>query len=110
MVSGSVRSLQAVIGAQVLQEEVLLTLFIEVEGILNAKPLGCISSDVADPDPVMPSMMGRQNASLPQVAYAPDALTRRCWVHCQMMAATSGHSSSETTYPLFKPARGDTNM
>ncbi|KAE8295207.1 Extracellular calcium-sensing receptor [Larimichthys crocea] len=81
------KSLQVVIGAQVLQEEVLLTLLIEVEGILNAKPLGYISSD-RDPDPVTPSMllMGRQDASLPQVTYAPDKLTRRRWRHCQMMA------------------------
>lgn len=80
------KSLQVVIGAQVLQEEVLLTLLIEVEGILNAKPLGYVSSDVSDPDPVTPSMllMGRQDASLPQVAYAPDNLTRRRWRHCQM--------------------------
>nr|XP_061832460.1 uncharacterized protein LOC133616862 [Nerophis lumbriciformis] len=82
------KSLQVVIGAQVLQAEVLLTLLIEVEGILNAKPLGYVSSDVADPDPVTPSMllMGRQDASLPQVTYAPDTLTRRRWRHCQMMA------------------------
>lgn len=58
-----------------------------MEGILNAKPLGYVSSD-SDPDPVTPSMllMGRQDASLPQVAYAPDNLTRRRWRHCQMMA------------------------
>ncbi|KAI3351108.1 hypothetical protein L3Q82_005676 [Scortum barcoo] len=82
------KSLQVVIGAQVLQEEVLLTLLIEVEGILNGKPLRYVSSDVADPDPVMPSMllMGWQDASLPQVAYAPDTLTRRRWHHYQMMA------------------------
>lgn len=81
------KSLQVVIGAQVLQEEVLLALFVEVEGILNAKPLGHASSDVAYPDTVTPStlLMGRWDASLPQVAYAPDTLTRRCWRHCQMM-------------------------
>lgn len=66
------KPLQVVIGAQVFQEEVLLTLLIEVEGILNAKPLGYVSSDVADPAPVTPSMllMRRQDASLQQVAYA----------------------------------------
>ncbi|XP_034536205.1 uncharacterized protein LOC117810467 [Notolabrus celidotus] len=81
------QALQVVIGTQALQEEVLLTLLIEVEGILNAKPLGYVSSDVADPDPVTPSMllMGRRDASLPQVSYAADTLTRRRWRHCQVM-------------------------
>ncbi|KAK0153723.1 hypothetical protein N1851_004487 [Merluccius polli] len=30
-------------------------------------------------------LMGRRDASLPQVSYAPDQLTRRRWRHCQMM-------------------------
>lgn len=80
------KALQVVVGQQSLHEDVLLTLLIEVEGILNAKPLGYVSSDIADPDPVTPNMllMGRRDASLPQVSYAPDTLTRR-WRHCQMM-------------------------
>lgn len=36
------RALQVVTGAQPLHEDILLTLLIEVEGILNAKPLGYI--------------------------------------------------------------------
>ncbi|TWW59233.1 hypothetical protein D4764_06G0007630 [Takifugu flavidus] len=81
------RALQVVIGAQAVPEDVLLTVLIEVEGILNAKPLGS-SSDVADPDPVTPSMLliGRPDASLPQVSYVPDALTRRRWRQSQMIA------------------------
>ncbi|TWW53147.1 hypothetical protein D4764_0275540, partial [Takifugu flavidus] len=82
------RALQVVIGAQAVPENVLLTVLIEVEGILNAKPLGYVSSDVADPDPVTPSMllMGRRDASLPQVSYVPDAITRRRWRQNQMIA------------------------
>ncbi|TWW77362.1 hypothetical protein D4764_12G0007520 [Takifugu flavidus] len=82
------RALQVVIGAQAVPEDVLLTVLIEVEGILNAKPLRYVSSDVADPDPVTPSMllMGRRDASLPQVSYVPDALTRRRWRQSQMIA------------------------
>lgn len=75
------RALQVVIGTQAVAEDALLTVLIEVEGILNAKPLGYVSSNVADPDPVTPSMllMRRRYASLPQVSYVPDALTRRRW-------------------------------
>ena len=72
------KALQVVVGKQSLHEDILLTLLIEVEGILNAKPLGYVSSDIADPEPVTPNMllMGRRDASLPQVSYAPDTLTR----------------------------------
>ncbi|XP_041839808.1 uncharacterized protein LOC121638843 [Melanotaenia boesemani] len=81
-------ALQVVIGTEALQEEVLLTLLVEVEGILNAKPLGYASADAADPDPVTPNMllMGRRDASLPQVSYAPSTITKRRWQHSQMMA------------------------
>ncbi|KAL3049857.1 hypothetical protein OYC64_012009 [Pagothenia borchgrevinki] len=81
------KALQVVIGTQSLQGEVLLTLLVEVKGILNAKPLGYVSSDLADPDPVTPSMllMGRRDASLQQVSYATDTLSKRRWRHCQMM-------------------------
>ena len=45
-------SLQVVLKDQALPEEVLMTVLIEVEGILNSKPLGYATSDVADPDPI----------------------------------------------------------
>ncbi|KAL1255106.1 hypothetical protein QQF64_013167 [Cirrhinus molitorella] len=61
----------------------------EVEGILNYKPLGYVSSDVADPDPVTPNLllMGRRDASLPQAIYSSsDLLRRRRWRHSQILA------------------------
>lgn len=51
------RALQVVIGTQPLHDDVLLTFLIKVEGILNEKPLGYVSSDLADPDPVTPNML-----------------------------------------------------
>lgn len=64
------KALQVVFGAQSFQEEVLLTVLVEVEGILNVKLLGYVSSDIADPDPMTPNMllMGRRDSSLPQVS------------------------------------------
>ncbi len=47
-------ALYATLNAQSVTEEMLNTILIEIEGILNSKPLGYISSDVADPDPVTP--------------------------------------------------------
>lgn len=70
-------------------EEVLLTALIEVEGLLNSKPLGYASSDVADPDPITPNLllMGRRDAALPQPIYGPhDALSNRRWKHSQVIS------------------------
>jgi len=64
-------ALQVTVGSQTLTEEALRTVLTEVEGILNSKPLGYVSSDVADPDPVTANylLMGRPNALLPQIVY-----------------------------------------
>ncbi|CAM4718193.1 unnamed protein product [Leuciscus chuanchicus] len=88
-----VRSIKAALyvtlGAQTVTEEVLQTLLIEVEGILNSKPLGYVSTDVADVDPVTPNylLMGRPDSSLPQVVYPEsEILSRRRWRHSQVLA------------------------
>lgn len=75
------QALKVVLKDQTVTETVLRTVLIEVEGILNAKPLGYVSSDVSDLDPVTPStlLMGRHDSSLPQVLYDSSNLwgTRR---------------------------------
>lgn len=54
-------AVKVILKEQTVIETLLFTVLTEVERILNAKPLGYISSDVADPDPVTPSLllMGR---------------------------------------------------
>ena len=82
-------ALETTLGTKSVPEEVLRTVFIEIEGILNSKPLGYVSSDVADPDPVTPNLllMGRHDASLPLVTY-PDSELRshRQWRHSQILS------------------------
>lgn len=66
-----------------------MTVLLEVEAILNSKPLGYVSSDVADADPVTPNslLMGRPDGSLPQVIYPEsEMLSRRYWRHSQVLA------------------------
>ncbi|KAL1277556.1 hypothetical protein QQF64_024229 [Cirrhinus molitorella] len=82
-------ALRVTIGAQTVTEEVLRTVLIEVEGILNSKPLGHTSSDVADLDPITPYcfLIGRRDPSLPQVIYQEsEMLSRRRWRHSQLLA------------------------
>ncbi len=82
----SVKSgLGVVIGSQSVSEGILQTVLIEVEGNLNSKPLGYVSSDVVDLDTVKPNtlLMGRWDASLQQVIYTPEPLSKRRWRHSQ---------------------------
>ncbi|XP_072569309.1 uncharacterized protein [Paramormyrops kingsleyae] len=82
-------ALYTTIGSQTVSEEVLTTVLIEVESILNSKPLGYVSANVADLDPVTPNylLMGRPDTSLPQVIYPQsEMLGRRRWRHSQVLA------------------------
>nr|XP_055052534.1 uncharacterized protein LOC129438043 [Misgurnus anguillicaudatus] len=82
-------ALYTIIGAQTVTEEVLMTVLIEIEGILNSKPLGYVSSDIADPDPITPNslLMGRMDSTLPQVIYPEtELLSRKRWRHSQVLA------------------------
>lgn len=70
-------------------EDVPLTILMEMGDILNSKPLGYVSVDVADPDPVTPNLllMGRHDASLPHAVYVDrDLLGGRRWKHSQVLA------------------------
>lgn len=63
-------------------------MLLEVEAILNSKPLGYVLADIADLDPVTPNslLMARPDGSLPQVVYPEtEILNRRCWRHSQIL-------------------------
>lgn len=82
-------ALYRVVGSQAVTEEVLHTVLLEVEGMLNAKPLGYVSSNPKDLDPVTPNflLMGRRDGSLPQAVYPKsELLSRRRWRHSQILA------------------------
>lgn len=82
-------ALRSALGSEMVTEEVLQTVLIEVEAILNSKPLGYVSADLADPDPITPSclLMGRPDGSLPQVVFPEtELLTKRRWRHSQVLA------------------------
>lgn len=82
-------ALRATLEAETVTEEVLTTVLVEIEAILNSKPLGYVSSDLSDLDPVTPNflLMGRPDTSLPQVVYpASELLSKRRWRHVQVLA------------------------
>lgn len=82
-------ALHTTLGAQFVTEEVLRTILIEVDGLLNSRPLGYILWDVGDPDPVTPNSlpMGQHISSLLQVVYSEsDLLNRKRWRHSQILS------------------------
>ncbi|KAL0171399.1 hypothetical protein M9458_031710, partial [Cirrhinus mrigala] len=82
-------ALYTTLGSETVTEEVLQTVLIEIEAILNSKPLGYVSADIADLDPITPNclLMGRPDGSLPQVIYpVSELLGRRRWRHSQVLA------------------------
>jgi len=103
----SVKScLQVVLKDQIVSDEVLLTVLIEVEGILNSKPLGYVSSEISDADPVTPNLllMGRRDASLPQVVYGTrELLGKRKWRHSQVIADQFWKQFIQNYLPSLQP-------
>lgn len=87
-----------ILRSQAVNEEVLQTILAEVEGILNSKPLGYVSSDVADPDPVTTNLLltGQQDASL----HLPVMET-------QSLPTSSGATSLVVTFLVFRPGKLD---
>lgn len=82
-------ALYTTLGSDTVTEEVLRTVLIEIEAILNSKPLGYVSADIADLDPITPNclLMGRPDGSLPQVIYpVSELLGRRRWRHSQVLS------------------------
>lgn len=101
-------ALNAAVGSQTTSETVLHTVLVEVEGILNSKPLGYVSSDLADPDPVTPNVLLMGSRMLPflrpstvKVTSSADVngVTARSWL------INSGQPSFATISPTFKPGK-----
>ena len=101
-------ALRVILKEQSVPEPILQTLLVEVEGILNVKPLGYVSTHVADLDPITPNMllMGRRDSSLLQTLYDNEDLLGkrgipRCW------QITSRLHSSSITCQAYRVIRSD---
>lgn len=80
------QALTATIGEQSVTFEGLQTVLVEIEGILNSKPLGYTSSDIADLDPIS-LLMGHSDSSLPHIVYPEsEFISRRWWRQSQVLS------------------------
>ncbi len=68
LVKQTKRSLQVAIGQQLLTWNEMSTVFAEVECLINSRPLGHMTNDPNDPQPLTPNhfLLGRATADIPQ--------------------------------------------
>lgn len=96
---------------QPVHEEVLLTVLLEMEAILNSKPLGYVSADIVDINPVTPNslLMGQPDGSLPQVVY-PETEIPSCrhWRHSQILGDQFTSRFIRNTSLVCRPDRNGT--
>jgi hypothetical protein len=88
MIRAARRTLTVVIGKTILDDERLLTVFCEVEAILNNRPITKNADDVLDEEPLTPNhllLMRKGSLNLPGTFKQRDEYSRR-WRHCQYIA------------------------
>ena len=81
--------LKALLGQQLVTDEMLQTLMAEVAGILNSRPLTPVSSDPKDLEPLTPNhlLLLRSNPSLPVGSFGKeDSYSKRRWRQVQYIS------------------------
>ena len=81
--------LKALLGQQLVTDEMLRTLMAEVAGILNSRPLTPVSSDPKDLEPLTPNhlLLLRSNPSLPVGSFGKeDSYSKRRWRQVQYIS------------------------
>ena len=89
LVASVKRSLRVVLGNQCVAEDVLHTVLLEVEFLLNSRPLTYVSSAIDDAEPLTPNhfIMGYPQAALPPGKFPDnDACGRGKWRQSQALA------------------------
>uniref|UniRef100_A0A5S6QC57 DUF5641 domain-containing protein n=1 Tax=Trichuris muris TaxID=70415 RepID=A0A5S6QC57_TRIMR len=82
MIRSAKTALHKILNGRTTSDEILLTVFVEVESLLNSRPLTHISIDPSDPEPLTPNhfLLGRPCPHVPpDVVTEIDISSRRKW-------------------------------
>ena len=104
LVASVKRALRVVLGVQCLSEDVLQTVLVEVEFMLNGRPLTYVSSDVNDAEPLTPNhfVLGYPEAVLPPGRFTADETWgRRKWRQSQAVADQLSRRRQREYLPLL---------
>ena len=88
LVASVKRSLRVVLGNHIVSEEVLFTVLVEVEAVLNGRPITYCSGDARDPEPLTPRhfLLGYPEVALPPGRFDDAALlSKKRWRHAQVL-------------------------
>ena len=79
------RALRVAIGTQVLSWNEMSTVFAEVKSLINSRPLGYLSSDPSDPQPLTPNhlLLGRASPYVPQGPFEESTNPRKRFAFVQ---------------------------
>jgi len=81
-------ALKSIVNSRTLDDEMLITIMIEVESLLNSRPLTHISVDPRDPEPLTPNhfLLGRASPNIPPDSISSNEITsRRRWRAAQVL-------------------------
>ena len=82
------QSLKVILKENDITDFELMTVFTEVESIVNSRPLTAVSDDALDFEALTPNhfLLGRANLSLsPNIVYKTDITSNKRWKHVQYM-------------------------
>ena len=88
LVQSCKRAIRAVVGKQILTDEVLLTVMAEVEALLNSRPLTHVSTHLSDEEALTPNhfLLGRPSPNLPpDIFVGKEISSRRQWRQTQVV-------------------------
>ena len=88
LVQSAKKSPKVTLNGQLVNDEVLHTLMVEVESLLNSRPLTHVSVDPQDPEPVTPNhfLLGRSSPNLPPGTFDDkDLCARKRWRQAQVL-------------------------
>jgi hypothetical protein len=88
LVQSAKKALKVTLNGQLVNDEVLHTLMVEVESLLNSRPLTHVSVDPQDPEPITPNhfLIGRSSPNIPPGTFDDqDLYGRKRWRQAQIL-------------------------
>ena len=88
LVRSAKKALKITLNGQLVNDETLHTFMVEVESLLNSRPLTHVSIDVRDPEPITPNhfLLGRNSPNIPPGVFDDqDLCARKRWRQAQIL-------------------------
>lgn len=104
LIRSTKKILRSLVGQRELNDESLRTLMVEVEKIMNDRPITPVSSDPHDLEALTPNhiLLLRQNPSTSAGEFDGLDKFKARWTHVQMLQIRSGKDGKMNIFPLYR--------